>query len=120
MSVLEIVQGNDEVLTILGRDAAGALQDLTGLTLHFMAKRSSLDPDSAAVLAKSSPGTITIDPDQTTNTGQATIAIAAADTRELDVWRPSLAWDLTAVDGAGKVTTLASGQLIITPSVRKG
>jgi hypothetical protein len=119
MSVLQINQGDDETLTIVGRDAAGALQDLTDLDLYFVAKRSAFDSDASAVISKSTAGGITIDADQVANKGKATITIAAADTRGMPSG-PSLPWSLTAVDGPGKTTTLASGQLVIVPAVRRG
>jgi hypothetical protein len=118
---LEITRGDDETLAILVTDPdaepANDPLDLTGAALTFMVKRRPTDDDDDALLTKVTPTEIAIDPDQTTNTGQATIAITPDDTGDLA--SGNYYWELESLLG-GDVKTLASGRIRIAADLIRG
>ena len=116
MSVLSIIRGDDYTaarrLTVLVTDPdnADAPVDLTGTALAFMVKLRPVDADDDALISKATGGDGITLANQTTDPGEALIAIAAADTDALAAglfW-----WELQGTDGTG-VITLASGRFAI-------
>jgi hypothetical protein len=114
MSTLTISRGDDRILDILVTDEITGLPvDLTGMTLWFYVKRAVNDADALALIAKDtevSPGGITIDPDQVTNTGEATVTIDAIDT---DGLAGTYKWGLQGRDALDKTITLAKGNFVV-------
>jgi hypothetical protein len=116
MSELEMYRGDDESFDIaVTKD--GIAVDLTGASIRFTAKRRATDVDLEAVIAKTSAvaGGIVV-----TNAlgGIARVDIVPADTEDLTA-SARLIWDLQAVDGTGKVRTLADGTLIVHADVSR-
>jgi hypothetical protein len=117
MSNLVLNQGDDQVLDVAVTDPPNnSATNLAGCKLWFYVKALPSDSDIEAVIAKSSPSNgITIG--QPATLGTATIAIDGADTASLPsaVLGRNLVWALQIRDGsmAGKITTLATGTLII-------
>lgn len=114
MSTLTISRGDDRILDILVTDEITGLPvDLTGMTLWFYVKRTVNDADALALIRKDTeidPGGVTIDPDQTTNTGMAIVELDAADT---DGLAGTYRWGLQGRDSEEKTITLAKGNFVI-------
>jgi hypothetical protein len=112
MTDLAITRGDNETLTILVTDPDNndTPINLTGATLTWMVKRRPTDDDDDAILTKATGSGITL-ANQTTDTGEATIAIDDTDT---DALAPgTFYWELQSVDSATKVYTLAGGRIRI-------
>lgn len=93
----------------------GAAMNLTGATVRFTAKRSVLEADSSAVIAKDSGGNgIVIDANPLL--GTAVLTISAADTADLTDRVTTLVWDVQ-VTRAGLTVTPLAGFLEITADV---
>lgn len=115
MSYLAVIRGDDEALLVTLTEADGATPvPLDGCTLWFTAKARLIDPDTAAIIAKSSaPGqgiTITDAP-----AGEATIELTPNDTAALQ--SVALWADLQLMDDSGKVQTPWKGRLVIEADV---
>ena len=104
---LEMWRGDDREFTFTITED-GAPMNLTDAVLRFTAKRSLLDADDAAVIAKSTGSGIEAE-DPTT--GVATLTLAAADTESL-TGTAQLIWDLQVARG-GSVRTVLRGLLTI-------
>jgi hypothetical protein len=77
------VAGNTVKLSFQVKNQDGTNRPLgSGVQLRFLAKRSVSDPDTEAVvdLDSQAGGGITVDPDQTTNPGLASLEIQPEDT----------------------------------------
>lgn len=116
--MIAIARGDDYTgarrLTVTVTDEAGATVDLTGTTGTFMVKLRKTDADAAAVITK----TITLASPQSGGTkGVAYIAIAAADTDDLDAG--AYFYEIEGQDSIG-VITLAAGRLTITADLIRG
>lgn len=114
VTALEIDQGDDEVLDIAVKEPDGTPADISGCKLWFWVKLAASNPDSTALISKSTdPGEgITI----TNPTGGiAEVTIDRVDTASLPVTQTGrkLAWSLQVLDGASKVSTLAKGSILI-------
>jgi hypothetical protein len=88
----------DILVTVL--NSAGAPQDLTGRTLNFRAKRNIADTDANAIIIKATGSGITHATQSGATLGQATIAIAAANTSTLPNHTVSLAAEVVLIDAA--------------------
>ena len=115
-----MTRGDDRTLQITAYDKNGDLADLTDVDLRFTAKISLADPDARAVLYKTrAGGGISVVGDPTD--GVAEVALDAADTASL-LNGQALFWDLQSKlppGGGSKVTTLASGVLIVKADVTR-
>lgn len=111
MTYLLVTRGDDEILDILTTDKdTGALVDLSGAQLTFMAKRRRTDADADALITKTVGTGIAIS-NQVTDKGEAVVTINAGDTDA----KPAGAfwWELQSKDGGNHVATLASGRFVI-------
>jgi len=102
-SEIKMTRGRHRDITVTVLNSAGSPQDLTGRTLRFMAKRGITDLDSAAILNKTTGTGIThAVPQSGATLGQATIAIAAADTNVAAVPNHSIALrcEIVLTDGS--------------------
>ena len=117
MADLTMHRGDSLVLNIAVADPdTGDPVNLTGATLRLTAKRSLKDADSDAIVVLTTGTGITvtdasgglaeaeIEPDATDDLGNVTLA---------------LAWDLQLTTTEGRVFTVASGTLTITPDVSR-
>lgn len=117
MSDIEMTRGDTRIWKIAVTDPdTGAVVDLTGRTLAFMAKRQPADADGAATISKAIGAGIVV-----TNAAQglAELTLLPQDTNTLpnrDLW---LYWDLQMIAG-GDVFTLNSGRLKVTSEIRRG
>jgi hypothetical protein len=107
----EIMRGNHETLVATIRDDEGELEDLTGKTLWFTAKRKLTDPDAAAIIAKKSGEGIDI-----LELGKAVIEIDPADTAALPNRDTTLYCDVQVLEG-GKIRTPVKDTLLVTYEV---
>lgn len=116
-TALEILRGDDEVLDLAFKQADGTTPlNITGaLGIWFTAKRSSLDDDVDALIAKIlTAGQIVI-----TNAagGLATVTINAADTAAIEP--TTLVWDAQIKDAGSNIRTAASGTLKVVGDVTR-
>ncbi len=98
-SILAFPQGNDVTLTFHVTDPGNgnAPFALTGCTLVFLRKKGNYVPDTDPSARSYS---VTIDPDQVTNPGKATVSIPAADNGV-----PGVSWARMDVAKSGKLRT---------------
>ena len=115
MTALSMTRGDDESFDVVVKNKAGAVVDITGMSLRFTAKRRVTDPDDDAVITTTTGSGLT-----TTNAsqGQARIDIDAADTDDLTE-TVVLSWDIQGTDELNKVRTLAHGRLRIGADVSR-
>lgn len=110
---LSIDQGDDETIDVTVRTKDGDLADLDGWALWFYIKRSSVEADADALLAKTELDGITV---QTpASGGLAEVAIDEEDTDTLpaaDTGR-QLYYVLKGEGPDGRRVTLAKGRLVI-------
>lgn len=104
MTYLAMTRGDDRTLEVT------ASEDLTGAELTFTARHRPYSED--VVIEKTSSNGITV------NGTEATVAIDAADTADLEP--DVLYWDIQVVDSAGDTHTVASGRLAVEPDVTYG
>jgi hypothetical protein len=118
---LEIFQGSTFEMSLIVKDSAGALLNLTGYSAA-MQIRSSYSAATAAVSISSPSSGITI------NTGTSTInvSISAATTAGITIDRNngkppkgSFVYDLEATDGSGKVSKLLFGEVTVIGEVTR-
>lgn len=119
MAILSMYRGDtkklDFTITDPGQVGSPAV-NLTGKTLKFTLKRSVGDTDVNAITQKTIGSGIVV-----TNAaaGQCRVTLSPADTAGLtDTRKVILQWDLQLTDGA-EVTTVAAGQLTLTPDVTR-
>ncbi len=113
MTYLTITRSDDETLDIVVTNQdTGAVVNLTGATLKWMAKRRRTDADVDALITKAIGTGVTV-----TNAvgGVAEVAIAAADTNAITPG--AYYWELQSVDAASKTHTLAGGRIVILPDL---
>jgi hypothetical protein len=110
MTTLRMTRGDDRTFTVTITDSAGAVVDISEATLVWTARRSF---GGAAVIEKATDAGITAGE----TTGQATLAIDAADTIALPAAVTDLVWDLAVTDTADKVQTPLRGVLRVDPDV---
>lgn len=115
---ITLVRGDDYVgtrrLVVTIRDAAGALQSLTGVTATFMVKGGRNDADADALISKA----LVNDADQTTNKGKAYVSIAGTDTAGLAANNGYFV-EIQAVDGVGVFTVLRGRLALIGDLIRE-
>lgn len=111
---LTMIRGDTVPINLTITNAQGAV-DLTGCELWFSAKKSVADPDPP-IIAKSSGVLGGI---QVTDAagGLATVTLDPADTSAFTADTQLLTYDVQLKDGAGNITTVASGYLTITADV---
>lgn len=104
------VQRGDSIKLALGpiHDAQGNVQNITGATIRFTAKAKLADPDNAAVISGSTPGTITI---PVGTDGRAYVNIPGSATSGFTRDRV-LHWDVQLFSG-GDTVTIDSGLLYV-------
>lgn len=78
----EMYAGESKVITVTVKDAAGALVDIGGASIEWIAKRSEDDAVGLITKTTAAGGGITI-LDQTTHKGEFTITLVPADTQSL-------------------------------------
>lgn len=108
-----MTRGNDVSLSGTAT-LSGDPYDLSGCSLYFTAKRRFTDDDSAAIFQKSVGSGITI---TSAAQGLFVVAIGSDDTISVEKVKTILVWDLELHDSAGKIYTIASGNLVINPDV---
>lgn len=105
---LTMKRGDTRTLTITATAPDASNYSLVGKTVRFMGKRKLIDPDTSAVLNKSTGGngiTVLGSPNQ----HKATISIDADDTETLSK-DTTLACEVQVVDGTN-VYTVAEGKM---------
>jgi hypothetical protein len=108
VSLIEIPRGDGRVETFTVTDAAGAVVNITGMTIRLMVKRTH----SGSVLITKSVGSgVTITDGAG---GVLTVTFAATETDDL---AGKYVWDLEVTDGASVPRTVASGSLYVRPDV---
>lgn len=109
---LECVRGDTAEWDVtVTRDSLAV--DLTGGKLWMTGLRRA---GGLPVFERSSPSAgITIDPDQDTNTGKATIKLAVDSTSALEGEVTTLYYDIQVKTAAGDVWTVSYGDLVVTP-----
>lgn len=110
MSILRMVRGDDRTFTITITDSSGDAVDISTSTLKFTARRAY---DGVAVIEKETDAGITLG----AGTGEATLAIDAADTSGLPAAITELLWDVEVTDAASAVQTTVTGVLRISPDL---
>jgi len=108
-------QGDTLLLPIRIRDTntdgtPGPYESLTGWT-----GKAQIRSSAAALIEEL---TVTIDPDQVTNTGLLTVGATHAQTALWTVTN-GWVWDLQLTNGAGQVRTILAGTVTITAEVTK-
>jgi hypothetical protein len=117
MTLLSMTRGDTAVFDVALTDGAGDPLDITDATLTFTVKRRLSDPDSAAVVQKTTGNGITHGADPTD--GTATITLDPDDTADLSTIGSSLLWDVQVTGAADDVHTPLSGRLAIAPDVTR-
>lgn len=110
MSVISLYRGDDRTASV------DVTTDITGAELTFLVKARRHDADADAVITKTTGDGITV---TDASLGLATIALAAADTDDLDT-RPFYRWELQAVDATGATHTLATGRFVLIRDLVRG
>lgn len=113
MSDLEMMRGDtQEWLVVTKRD--GTAVDITSAKLWFTARK--YNASGTVVFSRTSDvgGGITIDPDQVTNRGKATIKLRNEDTASLPSSRTILFYDVQVKLGTD-IWTVVSGNLAVNP-----
>lgn len=124
-SSIELTRGDDELINFVVRDPNGVgaevddystwpLVDLTGCSLWFYIKSSSNLADAEALVAKG-PTDVVVDPDQSANKGEASVALVPADTASIDrsYLDRQLHYEVQLKDASDKISTVARGRVII-------
>jgi hypothetical protein len=91
--------------------------DLTGATIKFTVKKKATDPDSEAVIAKSSANAAEINITDAAG-GKAEIYLVPADTKDINAM--SYVYDVELTTSTGKVYTLVKATLRVLEDVTKG
>jgi len=109
MSTLDPIFRGDDVYLDGTITKNGTAQDITGCTLWFTLKASKSDPDSAAILQKTTGSGITV-----TNAagGIYNVRINNSDLASLTVPK-TFYWDVQIKDSANIVQTVDSGTLTV-------
>jgi len=110
---ITIEQGATFRLSLIWKDSAGALVDLTGYTARMQVRRRHSSEDPPALSLTSAAGDIVLG-------GTAgTIVVTAAATVTDDIDFKAGVYDLELEDSTGFVTRLVEGSVTITPEVTR-
>ena len=117
---LKMTRGDTKVVRVTVSHTTLPPNGLAGYSFWFTAKNDVSDLDTDAVIKKVPADftTVTVGDDTTTD-GVATCKILPTDTSSLADFPVPLFYDVQAEDGAGNVTTIASGTFTVSPDVTR-
>ncbi len=122
---LDIDQGSYWSQSLLWKDAAGDVVDLTGYTARMSVRREVTDGDPAVISLTTANSRITLGLVEDTPGGtplyNILLELAAADTAALPTGNEKSVWryDLEMVPAGGQVHRLIQGKFIVHPEVTR-
>ena len=116
---LKMVRGDTKVVRVTIDHSTLSASGLSGYSFWFTAKNDVSDADAAAVVKKVPADFNTVAVGDASTDGVVTCKILPADTSSQPDYDVQLPYDVQAEDGAGNVTTIASGFLTVSPDVTR-
>lgn len=110
---LTVIRGDDEVLALSVVDADGVPVNLTTAELWFTVKRKLSDPDSDAIIQKTTGAGI----EHEAEAGSATIYLEPSDTEGLAARQQTFRFDVQLKEQDGRISTILRDYLTVKPDV---
>lgn len=116
---LKMVRGDTKVVRVTIDHSTLGAGGVTGFSFWFTAKNDIADADADAVVQKLPNNFTVVTEGDASTDAVVTCKIVPDDTADLPAFDVPLAYDIQAEDGAGNVTTIASGTLTVSPDVTR-
>ena len=105
---LEVYQGTNVTITLTARDANNAVQNLTGLTLGFVAGRRPSDPENRSPIFTKTGTTISA------TAGTFSVAITPTDTQDM---AGDYQYQAESTDSSGNIVVVCFGRFTVKPTM---
>lgn len=107
--LISVTKGDNYTVPLIATDPhTGAVINITGYTAYFYVKKNPNDPDSLALIAKSTTS------HSSPSTGVTSVALTTTDTNKMP---GTYYWGFKVKSGAGVITTVRNGQFEINDSM---
>lgn len=116
---LKMTRGDTKVVRVTIDHSTLGVSGVSGYSFWFTAKNDIADADADAVVKKLPENFTVVTAGDASTDAVVTCKIIPGDTSDLDDFPVPLSYDIQAEDGAGNVTTIASGTLTVSPDVTR-